>query len=45
MTLLGTKTSSCEGLRGFEERLMVIFLCSSASFFLSFLLNCFLAFL
>ena len=44
MTLLGTMTSSCEELRvfeerlvvkGFEERLVIIFLCSSASFFLS----------
>ena len=40
VTLLGTKTSSCEGLRVFEEKLVIIFLCSSASLFLSFLLNC-----
>ena len=33
VTLLGTKTSSCEGLRGFEERLMGIFLCSFFLFF------------
>ena len=39
VTLLGTKTSSCEGLRIFEESLVISFLCSSTSLFL---LNCFL---
>ena len=29
VTLLGTKTSSCEGLRIFEESLVISFLCSS----------------
>ena len=38
VTLLGTKTSSCEGLRIFEESLVISFLCSSTLF----LLNCFL---
>ena len=38
VTLLGTKPSSCEGLRIFEESL-ISFLCSSTSLFL---LNCFL---
>ena len=39
VTLLGTKTSSCEGLTIFEESLVISFLCSSTSLFL---LNCFL---
>ena len=39
VTLLGTKTSSCEGLRIFEESLVISFLCSSTFLFL---LNCFL---
>ena len=35
VTLLGTKTSSCEGLRiQFEESLVISFLCSSTSLFL-----------
>ena len=34
VTLLGTKTSSCEGLRIFEESLVISFLCSSTSLFL-----------
>ena len=33
VTLLGTKTSSCEGLRIFEESLVISFLCSSTSLF------------
>ena len=41
VTLLGTKTSSCEGLRIFEENLVISFLCSSTSLFL---LNYFLYF-
>ena len=32
VTLLGTKTSSCEGLRIFEESLVISFLCSFVSF-------------
>ena len=42
VTLLGTKTSSCEGLRIFEESLVISFLCSSTSLFL---LNCMLSLL
>ena len=33
VTLLGTKTSSCEGLRGFEERLMVLYYFCKDMFF------------
>ena len=36
VTLLGTKTSSCEGLRIFEESLVISFLCSIINFFVSF---------
>ena len=39
VTLLGTKTSSCEGLRIFEESLVISFLCSVSFELLSLLLK------
>ena len=36
VTLLGTKTSSCEGLRIFEENLVISFLSVFINFFASF---------
>ena len=41
VTLLGTKMSSCEGLRIFEESLVISFLCSSTSLTTFFIIKVF----